>query len=379
MANNDALFNAALSGLVGGSQNRWLTSLNTADYDPFRLDIVLIATAIDDLIPTIDNGPTVADIQLMQSICQGVFEARLVNVETNFSNIAGAIVALWTNTKQGFIAPAPIDLEGNGGASFQQPILFDDFVSGSAPIAGLGAGTVLRGGLGDTNWLGVFTNTGSGGQVWGVSSTAADDNTIGLGQLSTGSGTTNTAVSAICRGYSATDTTQLHVRDIFQLDWIFRIASQDAINDTQFAFCGINANWASLSQIMGLERLSANAGLNPTWKIRRSGEATLDTGVISSGNKIWYARFQQKQDLSPPAGELGLGTGFWDLYLTSAPEFNFDVPVVENYAGGAAAGDPLAATNYGFQVANLGQQSTVQLDSFKFTPFRRTLTQRLEN
>jgi hypothetical protein len=47
MANNPALFNAALSGATGGAQSRWLTDPVAANYAAFRAAAVAFATAVD--------------------------------------------------------------------------------------------------------------------------------------------------------------------------------------------------------------------------------------------------------------------------------------------------------------------------------------------
>lgn len=87
--NNPLLFNAALAGTSGTIEQCWLTTANTAL--PSLAEV--IANAIDAAIPTIVNGATASQAELLQSICEGVFTGRYP-VSTslgNYSVVANAI------------------------------------------------------------------------------------------------------------------------------------------------------------------------------------------------------------------------------------------------------------------------------------------------
>ena len=76
MANNPALYNAVIAGIIGGNQHR-LTLSNNPDFTIFQAAAKIVADAVDDKIATMDsmNGSYVA---LMQSICQGIFQNQSV-------------------------------------------------------------------------------------------------------------------------------------------------------------------------------------------------------------------------------------------------------------------------------------------------------------
>ncbi len=95
MANNNAIFNAVLSGAGGASQERWLTEQTSIAYDTFTDLILAVATAVDLQIAatTIDVG----ERNLMQAIVQGVFSGRYPLQGDDYSDIAEAIVGLYTS------------------------------------------------------------------------------------------------------------------------------------------------------------------------------------------------------------------------------------------------------------------------------------------
>lgn len=258
--------------------------------------------------------------------------------------------------------------------AFLQAPLYDDFQS-ARTVTNPGAGTVVTPGIGETNFT-LITVGISAGTPWGIKTGAAPSGAIGIGRLQTGG---NATVASICRGLSATDVTVCRVRDIQRLDFLVSLAAQDSLTSGLFHFMGINANWASLSGVMGLQRQIATG---PNWVLRRSGVADLDTGVDAASTAgPWFVRFEQKQDPNPPAGELGLGTGQWDLYIASPSSPTLDTPIVADFAGGAAGGVPTTATNYGAQVqkfAAAGVQSALDIDWISFTPFAQTFEQRIQ-
>jgi hypothetical protein len=126
MANNPALYNAALSGITGGAQQaRWITDQVSANYASFRAAVVAFATAVDAAIPVIVTGGSVAECQLLQSICEGVSAERLISstISGDYINIAAAIAALFTEQQGG------LDPTGNPGLGVgtypNQPLVWD--------------------------------------------------------------------------------------------------------------------------------------------------------------------------------------------------------------------------------------------------------------
>lgn len=91
MANNEPIYNAVICGAGGSTQERWITSTDSGDYDPSIIE--LIAAAVDADIPTDTIGAS--QQALMQSICQGVFAGRFPTAD-NYTAIAAAIVAAYT-------------------------------------------------------------------------------------------------------------------------------------------------------------------------------------------------------------------------------------------------------------------------------------------
>lgn len=112
MANNPALYNAVIAGATGATQERWLTNNNSVAYDAFRTQILLIADAVDGLVATISGGPSIGTINLMQSVTYGIFSTRFPSV-SNFTQIAGVIVALWQNLSAGLDITASADLSSS--------------------------------------------------------------------------------------------------------------------------------------------------------------------------------------------------------------------------------------------------------------------------
>jgi hypothetical protein len=93
MAHNNALYNAVIQGAGGSSNNRWLTDVVSADYLPLADAVAVIATAVDAAIAPIAGGPTQGQIDLLRTICQGVFEGRYPRKNFNYDSIAASMVA----------------------------------------------------------------------------------------------------------------------------------------------------------------------------------------------------------------------------------------------------------------------------------------------
>jgi hypothetical protein len=132
MANNPYLFNCALAGVTGGSQERFLNA--EADYTQLLLAAQVFATVVDSLIPAIDPpGATSADGAALQSIVQGVMAGRYVS-STNpddYVVVGQAIATLFSET-QGNLDPA-----GSGPAP--GGITTDDVTNVSSVAGGTGS------------------------------------------------------------------------------------------------------------------------------------------------------------------------------------------------------------------------------------------------
>lgn len=95
--NNALLYNAAIAGGTGGSQDqRWLVQSNSSQYQDIRNQVIAFATAVDAAIPT-DSSVNESDAQLLQSICQAVLSSRYPQqlTESQFTDLAKAVAALY--------------------------------------------------------------------------------------------------------------------------------------------------------------------------------------------------------------------------------------------------------------------------------------------
>lgn len=95
MANNQAFVDAIIAGAGGGAQTAWLSSTDPTVYNSFSTSVNAIAAAVDALIPPIVPGPSLSQIQLMQSITNAVFGGRYTT-NLSWSDIATRIVVLYT-------------------------------------------------------------------------------------------------------------------------------------------------------------------------------------------------------------------------------------------------------------------------------------------
>lgn len=127
MFNNPAFYDAVIAGAGGGAQSAWLKSQLPAAYIDFVRCADLIATAVDGLIPSIVGGPSISQIQLIQSITQSVYSGRyLASLQyQDCTAIAVGIVSLFnaltvtlTNQPANVVVPPygnPVALVPGGG------------------------------------------------------------------------------------------------------------------------------------------------------------------------------------------------------------------------------------------------------------------------
>lgn len=249
-----------------------------------------------------------------------------------------------------------------GGAT-----VYDDFLSG-AELSGVGAGTQIRSGLGDTNWTGVFINTT--GQVFGDQGASTPANARGVSQLSTGNPAAG-SLAACIRGSGPLDITPCRIGQVRRLDFLVSLLAQDSATSGLVHDLGFATEFdGSAPAFMVIHRQTPIAS-NPNWTIARTGLAAIDTGIPAASNTTYFFRLQQRQDLGT-----GLGSGVWDFFL--GPDL--ESPVVSGFDGGGLGGVPSSATNYGIQVIkNLapGVASQISIDAIGEEFFPLTFAQRI--
>jgi hypothetical protein len=93
--NNPFLFNAAMAGVSGGANERWITDTDPMSYTPQVTAYVAFATAVDAAIPA--GVITTQMALLLQSIVQGVVADRSITESADYyQSIAAAIAALYS-------------------------------------------------------------------------------------------------------------------------------------------------------------------------------------------------------------------------------------------------------------------------------------------
>jgi hypothetical protein len=99
--NNSALYDAIMAGGTGGTLCRWITSKSSVSYDEPADAIEAFAVAIDAAIPTIVDGPSISEINLLQSLIQGVVTDRnLISMNlSDYADIAAAIATAFEETR----------------------------------------------------------------------------------------------------------------------------------------------------------------------------------------------------------------------------------------------------------------------------------------
>ena len=142
MANNNALYDAAVAGAGGAAQRGWLISTNAGDYVTFAADVNVLAAAIDLQIAPIVAGPSISQINLLQSITEAVLSARypIANVPATYVDISKAIATL-------FNALSPL-LTNN-------PTIITNILAGSGITVAIVNGVATISGLGPS-WNTVF-------------------------------------------------------------------------------------------------------------------------------------------------------------------------------------------------------------------------------
>lgn len=142
MANNNALYDAAIAGAGGAAQRGWLIATNAGAYVTFAADVTTLAAAIDLQIAPIAAGPSISQINLLQSITEAVLSARypIANIPANYVDISRAIATL-------FNALSPL--------LFNNPTIITNILAGSGITVSIVNGVATIGALGPI-WRTVF-------------------------------------------------------------------------------------------------------------------------------------------------------------------------------------------------------------------------------
>jgi hypothetical protein len=112
--NNAPLLNAAISGALGGAQERWLEFSDPLVYDAFVDAVNAFANAVDAAIAPIGGGATFFDVQTVQELAAGVTSTRLLTStnQADYVELANALAALFQQARIGVVSP----VFGTGGA-----------------------------------------------------------------------------------------------------------------------------------------------------------------------------------------------------------------------------------------------------------------------
>ena len=105
MANNNALYNAVIAGVMGGTESRrWLLSTLAADYAEEAAVAAAVATQIDSLIPA--GTPTDSQVNLLSSLTQAVFADRTATSITpsEYTSISQAVVAAYNQVSTALLS-----------------------------------------------------------------------------------------------------------------------------------------------------------------------------------------------------------------------------------------------------------------------------------
>lgn len=136
MANNNVIYNGVLSGVTGGSQQRWNKTVDPEAYNEFLVNALLLANGVDAAIPT-DLAIGSAQGRLIADIAAGFYTTRYLNGPPSAEAIA-VIVAQYTKIATGLLS------EGGGFTPASGAALRNDITT--APFADQslgGAATVL--------------------------------------------------------------------------------------------------------------------------------------------------------------------------------------------------------------------------------------------
>jgi len=134
MYNNPAFYDAVIAGAGGGAQTSWLHSSDPSVYTRFKVSVEILAMGIDGMIAPIVGGPSISQIQLLQSITQAVTSGRFLNnldMNQYDSLIQGVVTLFGTLVPVLTNMPANVVVPGYGMPGASVP--GDTAAVGSAP------------------------------------------------------------------------------------------------------------------------------------------------------------------------------------------------------------------------------------------------------
>jgi hypothetical protein len=133
--NNVALYDAIMAGGTGGTLGRWITAKSSVAYDEPADAIEAFAVAVDAAISAIDGGASISEINLLQSLIQGVVTDRnLISLDiVDYADISAAIATAFEETRTRLNnQPALGGGQGGGGTPIQQVFFFDPDAAGTS-------------------------------------------------------------------------------------------------------------------------------------------------------------------------------------------------------------------------------------------------------
>lgn len=158
MANNNNLFNAALSGAAAGIASRVLQSSVSADYDAQAALIQVFATAFDAEIAPIVGGGSRGQADVVSEISAAFWRDRIIPAGTSFDTAAANLAALYNA-----LSPLLEADSGGGGSSAPLTTVLVGDVGATGTPTGAFSGTdgaypslddaVVAAAEGDTIWI----------------------------------------------------------------------------------------------------------------------------------------------------------------------------------------------------------------------------------
>ena len=121
--NNPLLYNALLNGFSGGAvTNLWVPDLAASSFANTKAQAIAFATEVDSLIPTITNGATASQGQLLSAISQAIMNRPAVTGTLTYSDIAESIASMFNeitaalvSTENEIVVPVVLTPSGAGG------------------------------------------------------------------------------------------------------------------------------------------------------------------------------------------------------------------------------------------------------------------------
>jgi len=342
MANNPLLYNAAISGMSGGVNQRWLTNPSPVAYVPIRDQILIFAVALDAAFSA-DPTITTQDAALMQAICQQVFATRWPTANTLTSAAVSSLVLAIKAMFDTMRATLEVIPDGSSDTlSFE-----DDFFASTFPAAGSITTTGTTWATGSGNWW-VQAIAGSANQTlaFGVSPTT-NPNHPGIARLVT-TAAANNGIGMRRGGFTGSSTQFIRgdMVDSFTVNFAIPVAANIRVQ------IGLDSEPVSTALTQGALLIVDTSLGNANFRITAASNGvsdSLDTGIPLVASPA----------ATPTWWELGVeqpSLNVFDFFLNGAAVGTIDV---------SAAGVPVASTNIGCLVQALAASAVeLQLDKY---------------